>query len=232
MARAYGAVSRNRRATCCRQYPRARDRPAAGWNDRRFRRPGARVALQSRHPRRGERDWTWRAWRRPYRRGGDRRRQTSAAAASACCRQAIAAVARAGEILVSTTVRDIVPGSGMHFADAGDRVPAAKQTIPRLLIVGGEGDVGRPGSPARRVPSIAQLSPREREVLVVVARGMTNAEIAGALELSEHTVKRHVANILDQARSRQPFGGCGVRRAARIALNRFVGHWMPRKSHA
>jgi DNA-binding NarL/FixJ family response regulator len=41
-----------------------------------------------------------------------------------------------------------------------------------------------------------QLSRREREILAVVARGMTNAEIAASLELSEHTVKRHVANIL------------------------------------
>jgi DNA-binding NarL/FixJ family response regulator len=42
----------------------------------------------------------------------------------------------------------------------------------------------------------AHLSPREREILVVVARGLTNAEIATQLDLSEHTVKRHVANIL------------------------------------
>jgi DNA-binding NarL/FixJ family response regulator len=40
------------------------------------------------------------------------------------------------------------------------------------------------------------LSAREREVLALVAQGRTNAEIAAALVLSEHTVHRHVANIL------------------------------------
>jgi LuxR family maltose regulon positive regulatory protein len=40
------------------------------------------------------------------------------------------------------------------------------------------------------------LSGREREVLELVAQGRTNAEIAAVLVLSEHTVHRHVANIL------------------------------------
>jgi DNA-binding NarL/FixJ family response regulator len=40
------------------------------------------------------------------------------------------------------------------------------------------------------------LSPREHEVLRLVAQGKTNAEIAATLVLSEHTVHRHVANIL------------------------------------
>jgi DNA-binding NarL/FixJ family response regulator len=41
-----------------------------------------------------------------------------------------------------------------------------------------------------------QLSPREQQVLRLIAQGRTNAEIAEALVLSEHTVHRHVANIL------------------------------------
>jgi DNA-binding NarL/FixJ family response regulator len=43
-----------------------------------------------------------------------------------------------------------------------------------------------------------RLSPREGEVLRLVAKGKTNAEIAAALVLSEHTVHRHVANILSK----------------------------------
>jgi DNA-binding NarL/FixJ family response regulator len=42
------------------------------------------------------------------------------------------------------------------------------------------------------------LSPREREVAALLARGLTNAAIAEALVISERTVHRHVANILDK----------------------------------
>jgi len=48
----------------------------------------------------------------------------------------------------------------------------------------------------RRAGGRVDLSPREREVLRLVAQGKTNAEIAATLVISEHTVHRHVANIL------------------------------------
>jgi DNA-binding NarL/FixJ family response regulator len=53
--------------------------------------------------------------------------------------------------------------------------------------------------PAARVaksPNLDMLSPREREVLRLIADGLSNAAIADRLRLSDHTVKRHVANIL------------------------------------
>lgn len=49
--------------------------------------------------------------------------------------------------------------------------------------------------PARTDPTIDALSPRELEVLALVAQGWTDAEIAERLFLSPHTVHRHVANV-------------------------------------
>jgi DNA-binding NarL/FixJ family response regulator len=43
---------------------------------------------------------------------------------------------------------------------------------------------------------LATLTPREREVLTLLADGLSNAELAGALGLSEATVKTHVTRIL------------------------------------
>jgi RNA polymerase sigma factor (sigma-70 family) len=49
---------------------------------------------------------------------------------------------------------------------------------------------------------LAALTPREREVLQLLAHGMSNAELAAALQLSEATVKTHVARILGKLQLR------------------------------
>lgn len=43
--------------------------------------------------------------------------------------------------------------------------------------------------------NLSLLTPREREVLRLIAQGMSNGEIAAALFISEHTVKNHVSSI-------------------------------------
>jgi DNA-binding NarL/FixJ family response regulator len=51
-------------------------------------------------------------------------------------------------------------------------------------------------APHEPPPALGELTPRELEVLRLLARGLSNAEIAGELVLSEHTAKTHVAHIL------------------------------------
>jgi DNA-binding NarL/FixJ family response regulator len=57
--------------------------------------------------------------------------------------------------------------------------------------------------PATTAPSaLDALTEREREVLVHVARGHSNAEIARALMVSETTIKTHVGHVLTKLRLR------------------------------
>ncbi|MEU4424120.1 response regulator transcription factor [Actinoplanes sp. NPDC024001] len=78
--------------------------------------------------------------------------------------------------------------NGDQFADAVRRVAAGgtvmdPQVIARLLSSGGS------ASP------LSRLTPREREVLELMAQGRSNAAIAGRLFLSESAVGKHIASI-------------------------------------
>ena len=79
----------------------------------------------------------------------------------------------------------------IRVVDAGEALLAP--SITRRLI---EDFVRRP-APGTHIPeTLADLTDREREVLTLVARGLSNAEIAAELVLSDATVKTHVNRIL------------------------------------
>jgi ATP/maltotriose-dependent transcriptional regulator MalT len=70
--------------------------------------------------------------------------------------------------------------------------------------------------PAAERGALAELTPRELEILRLVAQGLNDAEIAQRLVLSQHTVHRHVANV--RTKLRLPSRTAAVAYAARAGL--------------
>jgi DNA-binding NarL/FixJ family response regulator len=83
---------------------------------------------------------------------------------------------------LAAAVRDIAAGDALLAPD-----------ITRRLI---EQFVHRPPPGSAVPPTLGELTPREVEVLRLIARGLSNAEIAATLVVGETTVRTHVTRIL------------------------------------
>jgi len=87
--------------------------------------------------------------------------------------------------------------SAIRVVAAGDGLLAPSVTRRLIARFAAQGQV-----PARRMRALDELTEREREVLTLVARGLSNAELADALYLSLPTVKTHVSRILAKVGAR------------------------------
>jgi DNA-binding NarL/FixJ family response regulator len=78
----------------------------------------------------------------------------------------------------------------VHVVASGEGLVAPGVT--RRLIA----EFARATKPARRVDPLPDLTRREHDTLVLIAKGLSNVEIAQSLIVSVSTVKTHVANLL------------------------------------
>ncbi len=95
-----------------------------------------------------------------------------------------------GYILKNAAAAELIRGV-MHIAEGG--VIISPDMAAKLL-----GELPVETEASEETPDVEVLTQREAEVLQQVARGASNKEIAGALYISENTVKTHMRNIMDK----------------------------------
>jgi len=98
-----------------------------------------------------------------------------------------------GYILKNTEPEELIQAI-FHIAQGGVIISPIMAT--KLLTEFKDLETGAERKPAQEAES--NLSPREDEVLRLVAQGATNKEIADSLFISENTVKTHLRNIMDK----------------------------------
>ncbi|HEX2087101.1 MAG TPA: alpha/beta fold hydrolase [Solirubrobacteraceae bacterium] len=114
----------------------------------------------------------------------------------------------------------LLPGARFVPLDGRTHLPWAGQsgTMVELILRFLDGGEGADGGerPDGETSDNGGLSPRELDVLRLVASGLSDAQIAESLVLSPHTVHRHVANI--RTKLRQPTRAAAAAEAARRSL--------------
>jgi len=94
-----------------------------------------------------------------------------------------------GFLLKDAPRRDLI--AAVHAAAAGDALLAP--SVTRMLI---EAFARRPAGAVPAPSRLASLTAREKDILLLVARGCSNAEIARELYVGEATVKTHIGHLL------------------------------------
>ncbi len=136
------------------------------------------------------------------------RRQGDAAAAAARFEQAVALYDESGAPFEMARARlDLV--EALAASGGGQRATAereARRALDTFRGLGAEREASRAKAWLERLAAAPQsgakhpLTNRQLEILRLIAQGLSNSDIAARLHLSDHTVKRHVANLFTKLR--------------------------------
>lgn len=100
-----------------------------------------------------------------------------------------------GFLLKRTSPEELI--AAVHTVAAGDAL--LSPSVTRTVI---DRAASRTPTTAAAARGLDELTPRERDVLALVAQGLSNSEIAAKLVIEESTVKTHVKHILGKLRLR------------------------------
>lgn len=100
-----------------------------------------------------------------------------------------------GFLLKRTRPEDLI--AAVHTIASGDSL--LSPSVTRRVI---DRMAQQPTPDLNDQAALAELTPREREVLTLIARGLTNREIAAALVVEESTIRTHVKRVLMKLRLR------------------------------
>jgi DNA-binding NarL/FixJ family response regulator len=110
-------------------------------------------------------------------------------------------VGASGFLLKDTTAEELV--NAVRVVARGDALLAP--AITKRLIA----EFAKQHRPLTEPSALDQLTPRETEVLALIARGLSNTELAEQLVVSEHTVRTHISHL---------FAKLGVRDRAQAVI--------------
>jgi DNA-binding NarL/FixJ family response regulator len=110
-------------------------------------------------------------------------------------------VGASGFLLKDTTAEELI--NAVRVVARGDALLAP--AITKRLIA----EFANQHRPSAEPSATDQLTPRETEVLTLIARGLSNAELAEQLVVSEHTVRTHISHL---------FAKLGVRDRAQAVI--------------